>query len=67
MLSKSKRERQISCAITYMWTLKYDVNEPVYKTDSQTQRSLVVAKVEAGGRGMDWEFGLSRCKLLHLE
>ena len=50
-----------------MWTLKYDVNEPVYKTDSQTQRSLVVAKVEAGGRGMDWEFGLSRCKLLHLE
>ena len=20
-----------------------------------------------GGRGMDWEFGVSRCKLLHLE
>ena len=20
-----------------------------------------------GGRGMDWEFGISRCKLLHLE
>ena len=22
--------------ITYMWNLKYDTNEPVYETDSQT-------------------------------
>ena len=22
---------------------------------------------EGGGSGMDWEFGVSRCKLLHLE
>ena len=22
---------------------------------------------QAGGSGMDWEFGVSRCKLLHLE
>ena len=27
--------------ITYMWNLKYDTNEPIYKaeTDSQTQRT----------------------------
>ena len=27
----------------------------------------MVAKVEGGERGMDWEFGVGRCKLLHLE
>ena len=27
----------------------------------------MVAKGERGGNGMDWEFGVSRCKLLHLE
>ena len=28
----------------------------------------MVAKGElGGGRGMDWEFGVGRCKLLHLE
>ena len=27
---------------------------------------LVVAKGQ-GGSGMDWEFGVSKCKLLHLE
>ena len=38
---KSKRERQISYDITYVWNLKYGTNEPVCKTetDSQTQRT----------------------------
>ena len=31
------------------------------------ENRLVVAKGEGGGRGMDWEFGVGRCKLLHLE
>ena len=37
---KSDRERQISYGITYMWKLKYDTNELIYKTetDSQTQK-----------------------------
>ena len=33
------------------------------ETDSQTENRLVVA--EAGG--IDWEFGISRCKLLYME
>ena len=33
---KSDRERQIPYDITYMWKLKYDTNELIYKTDSQT-------------------------------
>ena len=31
------------------------------------ENRLVVAKVGWGGRGMDWKFGIGRCKLLHLE
>ena len=31
------------------------------------ENRLVVAKGEVGGSGMDWEFGVSRYKLLHLE
>ena len=46
--SKSERERQIPHDITYVWNLKYDTNEIIYETetDSQTQRALVVAKGE---------------------
>ena len=38
ILSKSERERQIPYDITYMWNLKYDMNELIYEveTDSQT-------------------------------
>ena len=30
--SKSDRKRQIPHGITYMWNLKYDTNELIYKT-----------------------------------
>ena len=67
MLSEvSQRERQIQY-ITYMWNLKYDANEPIYKTgtDSQTERTdLLLPR----GRRMGKERGglvISICKLLH--
>ena len=53
-----------------MWNLKYDTNELIFKTetDSQTQRTdFLVVKGEEGGRGTEWEFGVSRCKLLYTE
>ena len=31
------------------------------------ENRLMVAKGGSGGSGMDWEFGISRFKLLHLE
>ena len=36
--SKPEREIQMPCDITYMWNIKYDTNELIYKieTDSQT-------------------------------
>ena len=37
VLSKSERERQIPYGITYMWNLKYDTNEHIYKTETDSQ------------------------------
>ena len=48
MWNKSDRERQIPYDITYMWNLKYDTNEPTYKTETDSQNRLVVAKEEGG-------------------
>ena len=31
------------------------------------ENRLVVAKRRWGKRGMDWEFGVSRCKLVYIE
>ena len=53
-----------------MRNLKYDRNEPIYKgeRDSQTRTELWLPWGRGrGGSGMDKEFGVSRCKLLHLE
>ena len=33
----SQKERQIPYDITYMWSLKYDRNELVYKTETYSQ------------------------------
>ena len=34
--SKSERERQIPYGITYTWSLKYDANELIYKTELES-------------------------------
>ena len=36
ILSKSDREGQISCDITYMWNLKYATNGLIYKTETDS-------------------------------
>ena len=64
------RERQIPYDIIYMWNLKYDTNEIIYesKTDSQTQRpDLWLPRRKGQGAGMDWESGISRCTLVYTE
>ena len=35
--NESERERQISYDITYVWNLKYDTNELIYKTETDSQ------------------------------
>ena len=36
-LHKLNIERQIPYGITYMWNLKYDTNEHIYKTETDSQ------------------------------
>ena len=70
ILSKVVRERQMPYDITYMWNLKQDTNKlNLWNRNGLTdiENRLVVAKGEVSGGGMDWEFGVSRCKLLYIE
>ena len=50
----SQGERQIAHDITYIWNLKNDTNEFMYKTDSQTQKrtsgSVQVSSVQSLSR-----------------
>ena len=66
---KSDRERQIPHGIMYMCNLKYDTSELITK-QKQTFRhreQTVVNKGEEDGEGMEWDFGISRCKLVYTE
>ena len=51
-----------------MWNLKRDTNEPSYETEpeSQTKQTGGCQGEGVGGR-MEWEVGVSRCKLLYIE
>ena len=45
---------------TYTWNLKYDTDEPVYKTEIDVENRLVVTNREVGRERKDWEFGINR-------
>ena len=51
-----------------MWNLKYDTNELIHKTETHRHREQICGCQGwgGGGEGMDWEFGISRCKLLYI-
>ena len=52
-----------------MWNLRYGTHQHNYetKTDSQIQRTdLWLPRVRQDGGGKDWEFGISRGKLLYI-
>ena len=51
-----------------MWNLKYNTNEHIYKTETESQTQTVdlwLPRGRGNGGGKDWEFGVSRGKLLH--
>ena len=46
--------------ITYTWNLKYDTNEVIYKTETDSQTLWTDLPREEGAWGrMDWESGLA--------
>ena len=50
--------------ISHGWNLKYGTNETIYKMERllDIENRIGVDKVEGGGRGMAWEYGVGRCK-----
>ena len=52
-----------------MWNLKYDTNY-ISRKEKRTHRQREQTWGYQGGRGVgrgnDWEFGISRCKLLYI-
>ena len=63
---KSERERKISHDITYMWNLKNDTNEWIYKTDSQIHK-LMIPKGKGEGKDKlgiwDKHIQTTKCKI----
>ena len=43
------------------------INLFMKQKQTHKENRLAVEKREEGGEGMDWEFGISRCKLVYLE
>ena len=66
--SKSERGRQIPYDITSIWNLIYSTNEPFHREENHRLGEQTCG-CQGGGRGigMDWGFGVGRCKLSHLE
>ena len=64
----SQSERQIPHDITYMCNLKYDTNEPIYETETESQRiDLCLPRGWQGWTGLHCEFDISRCKRVYIE
>ena len=70
MLSKvmSEREKQISYEITYVWNLNMtQMNLSLKQKQTRRERTDVWLPCEKGlGGGVDWEFGVSRCKQFYI-
>ena len=59
---KSEKERQIPYDITYMWNLKYDTNEIIYETETESQiyrTNLWLPKERELGDGRTGSLGLA--------
>ena len=62
--------KETQYGITYIWNLMYGTNESFCRKETDglgEQTCGCQGEGEGGGSGMDWRFGVSRCKLLHLE
>ena len=66
---KSERERKIPYDIASIWNLIHGTNDlSTEKKQTYGLREQTCGCQERGGGSkMDWEFEVSRCKLLHLE
>ena len=67
-LSEVSRKEKGKYRITYSWNLIYSTNEPFHKKEMHgLGKQTCGCQGGDGGNGMDWESGVNRCKLSHLE
>ena len=50
---KSEREKQIPYDITYMWNLKYDTSQHVYKKKNKNRLTDIENRLVAKGEGVE--------------
>ena len=53
-----------------MWNLKNGTNEPIYKTEIESQKQktkLMITKGAKGGGGINWEIGIDIQTLLYIK
>ena len=69
MLSEeSQKEKDKYNMISHILNLTYSTNEPFHRKETHgLGEQICGCQGEGGGSGMDWESGVNRCKLLHLE
>ena len=60
--NEPERQRQIPYDITYNWHLISSTNEHLLKKENHGLGKETCGCQERGS-GMDWEFGVNRCKL----
>ena len=66
--SMSEWGKQIPYDITSLCSLKYDANESICETELGTyRRDLWLPRRREVGRGLDWEFWISRYKLVYMK
>ena len=57
--TKSEKERQTPYDITYMWNLNYGTDEPVYRTETDSQTYRTDFWLPRGRcRGVEWMVSL---------
>ena len=66
-----QKEKDKYHMISRVWNLNYDSNKLIYETETDSRHREQTCGFQGGGlvvcEGMDWEFGISRCKLLFRE
>ena len=63
ILSEVKSERQIPYDITYIWNVIHGTNETFHRKETHgLGEQTYGCQGGGGGSGMDWEFGVNRCK-----
>ena len=64
----SQKEKHKYHMISHICHLIYSTNKPFHKKETHRLGEGTCGSQEGGGEsGMDWEFGVNRYKLLHLE